>query len=382
MLIVVAGTIGRSVTGGQSWANLNYLLGLRALGHEVYYLEDVGDWSSTYDWDSGEQTESLDHPAQYIDSELRPFEFGEKWVYRAGTQTRGLSLEDLRELCRSADLLLIRGVPMIAWRKEYTWPRRRVFVDVDPGFTQITFSRGDRAHCETIEHCETVFSYGQNLAEPDCPIPPAGRNWQPTLPPLFLPEWPELEPDVGGDFTSIMRWRGVKDREYRGVIYGQKDREFPRFQDLPGQTDQRFRLALVGGGQTQCRRHGWDVIDGHEVSASGDDYRRFIQASRAEFGVAKHGYVLGRVGWFSDRSICYLASGRPVLVQDTGIKWLPDAGVVTFGNLEEAKAGVQEINDEYESHCAAARRFVESRFASDRVLDELLERSMQKESWI
>jgi hypothetical protein len=380
MLILLAGTIGRSVTGGQAWANLQYLLGLRALGHEVYYLEDVGDWSSTYDWEAGQPTESLDYPANYIQAALAEHGLGDRWIYRAGSQTRGRSLSELRDLCQAADLLVIRGVPMIVWRPEYDAPRCRAFIDVDPGFTQISFAKGDSLLQETIGKSESVFTFGRNIGQPDCPIPTGGRRWLKTVPPVFLPEWPVVDENAsdGKAFTSIMRWRGVKDREYNGVNYGQKDREFPQFLDLPKVTAAPFRLALTGGGEKQCRDHGWDVMDGWRASKTPDAYRDFIKNSRAEFGVAKHCYVHGRVGWISDRSICYLASGKPVLIQQTGVDWFSEqSGVLTFTNLAEAAEGVKMIQADYAKHSAAARRLAERHFTSDHVLAELVDASTQ-----
>lgn len=377
MLILLSGTIGRSVTGGQAWANLQYLLGLRAMGHEVYYLEDVGDWSSTYDWEAGQPTDSLDYPADYIHSTLARYGLEHAWIYRAGAETRGRSLGDLRELCRAADLMLIRGVPLIVWRPEYDAPRRRAFIDVDPGFTQISFAKGDRLLEETIGHSESVFTFGQNIGQQGCPMPTGGRHWHKTVPPVFLDEWPVVQEDVSQTFTSIMRWRGVNDREYDGVSYGQKDREFPKLVDLPAATRETFRLALTGGGEKLCVDKGWDVISGWSASKTADAYRQFIQNSRAEFGVAKHCYVQGRVGWFSDRSICYLASGKPVLVQQTGVEWLSDQrGVITYNNLAEAVDGVRMIQSDYTHHSSAARRVAERHFASDQVLSDLLDVAM------
>ena len=141
MRIILTGSIGRSVTGGQGWANLNYLLGLRSLGHEVFYLEDVGQWSSTYDWVAEQMTDSLDYPAEYIAATLEPWGFADHWTYRAGDETRGMSLAEIKAVCQDADLLLIRGVPLLEPRAEYLAINRRAFIDVDPGFTQFRLGR-------------------------------------------------------------------------------------------------------------------------------------------------------------------------------------------------------------------------------------------------
>jgi hypothetical protein len=172
-----------------------------------------------------------------------------------------------------------------------------------------------------------------------------------------------------------MQWRGFRDVVHNGVLYGQKDREFPRFAELPRHTPQPFRVALTGAPPEDLARHGWEVVPGWVPSRTPWSYRAFIRESRAEFGVAKHGYVRMRGGWFSDRSVCYLASGRPVLVQDTGLDdWLPTGkGVVTFDDVPGAVRGVEAINADYEGHRRAARRIAEEYFAAERVLPPLLD---------
>jgi hypothetical protein len=162
------------------------------------------------------------------------------------------------------------------------------------------------------------------------------------------------------------------------VRYGQKDREFPRFLALPTRTGQPFRLALTGAPPEPLEENGWEVVPGWEVSATPWSYQRFVQWSRAEFGVAKHGYVAMRGGWVSDRTLCYLASGRPALVQETGLsERLPTGkGLVTFTGPTSALAGIEQINDDHAGHCAAARALAEEYFAAERVLPLFLERAV------
>jgi hypothetical protein len=181
--------------------------------------------------------------------------------------------------------------------------------------------------------------------------------------------------DEATHFTTVMQWRGHYDVEHDGHRYGQKDVEFPRFVDLPQLSGQQFRLALTGAPAEAFTSRGWEVVPGWEPSRTAASYRDYIRGSRAEFGVAKHGYVETRSGWFSDRSVCFLASGRPILIQDTGFgEAIPtDKGVVTFADLESAVRGVETINDAYEDHCRAARRLAEDVFAADVVLPPLLE---------
>jgi hypothetical protein len=281
-------------------------------------------------------------------------------------------------VCARADLFLVRAVPVALWREEYAWPRRRVFVDADPGFTQIGLETGKKDLLETVSRCERLFTIAQNLGAPDCTIPEAGREWRKTVAPVALPHWPVAADGPATHFTAVMQWRGFRDVVYRGVEYGQKDKEFPKFIGLPRLMPQPFRLALTGAPPDDLEQHGWEVVPGWVPSRTPWSYRAFIQESRAEFGVAKHGYVRTRGGWFSDRSVCYLASGRPALVEDTGLAdWLPvGEGVVTFRNLPGAVRGVEAINADYERHRRAARRLAEEYFAADRVLPPLVEAAM------
>jgi hypothetical protein len=373
MTIILSGTIGRSGLGGQAWASLQYLLGFRALGHEVYYLEDCGRSSWVYRWEHEDWTHELDYPAAYVNECLAPFGLGDRWIYRDNYRSLGIPLEKFRAVCTEADLLLLRAVPFWNWREEYGLPHHRAFIDVDPGFTQITLANGDQGWVEGVARCQTRFTYGQRFGAHDCPIPDTGGPWRKTLPPVFLPEWPLAE-SAATLFTSVMRWQGFKEVSHQGVSYGQRDREFDRFRDLPSLTPQPFQIAQMGIKPQVMEAHGWQVVPGEVVSRTPASYRSFIQQSRAEFSVPKNGYVKMRGGWFSDRSVCYLASGRPVLIADTGLaEWLAiGQGVVTFTDPESAVAGVNSINRNYERQRTSARRLAEEVFSTDKVLPALL----------
>ena len=375
MIVVLAGSIGRFPVGGHAWVDLQYLLGLRELGCDVYYLEECGPGSWVYDWQTEQITTDLGYPTEYLRKCLEPFGLGARWIYRAGDAALGMDVEEFRGVCERADLLILRGVPLPWWREEYAWPRRRAFVDCDPGFTQFRLASGSAQLGEAAARCERHFTVGQGVGEPGCGVPEVGLRWHRMLPPVALSEWPEAPPGAATHFSSVLQWRSYKEVEHAGVRYGNKDREFPHFLDLPRRTAQPFRMALTGAPPEWLARHGWDVVSGWLASLTTDDYRRFIQASRAEFGVAKHGYVATRSGWFSDRSACYLASGRPVLVQETG---LPDAlqggrGLLTFRDADGALRAIDRINADYAGHCRAARALAEEHFAAGRVLSGLLE---------
>lgn len=377
MKIILAGTIGRSGLGGQAWASLQYLLGFRALGHEAFYLEDCGDTTFVWDWEKAEWNYDLDYPATYVNECLSQFGFARNWIYRTDSGSRGMPLTDFQDLCASADLLILRASPLWTWRKEYDLPRRRAFIDVDPGFTQITLANGDKGWREGVARAERRFTVSQRIGAPGCAIPLDGGPWLKTLPPVFMPEWPvaDGEPE---HFTSIMRWQGFRDVHYKGVSYGQRDQEFPRFLDLPRQTAQKFRIAQMGTQPEMLAARGWQVVPGELISRTPDSYRAFIQQSRAEFSVPKNGYVKMRGGWFSDRSVCYLASGRPVLIEDTGLAdWLPiGEGLLTFTDPKTALDGVEQMNSDYARHRRAARDLAQSVFSTERVLPKLIEDAM------
>jgi len=376
MTIIVSGGIGRSGLGGQAWAYLQYLIGFRELGHDVYYLEDCGETSSVWNWDTEEWTQELDFPAAYVRDCLEPFGFANRWVYRTTAESAGMDLAMFKSVCARADLLVMRAIPLWDWRPEYNLPRRRIFIDVDPGFTQLNIASGDTGFADALRRCERLFTLGQRVGRPDCPIPTAGWDWLKTLPPVALSEWPYVEGGLRTHFTSVMRWDGFQDANYEGKTYGQKDQEFARFINLPKQTTQRFRIAL--NGPETLAEFGWEIVPGQIATRTPQAYRQFIQQSRAEFGIAKHGYIKAQPGWFSDRSVCYLASGAPLLIQDTGLRdWLPlGDGIIAFRDLPAIMHGIEAINANYEHHRRAARALAEDYFSTRKVLPALLDAAM------
>jgi len=377
MTIIFAGTIGRSGLGGQAWAGLQYLLGFRALGHEVYYLEDCGRSSWVYQWEKEDWTHELTYPAAYVQACLEPFGLGDRWIYRDSSGFLGLPPDQFRDVCAHADLLLLRAPPFWVWRLEYDLPKRRAFIDIDPGYTQMSIANGDAALAQGIGRFEKRFTCGHRVGQPGSAIPLDGGPWLPTVPPVYLPEWAMAQSEAT-HFTSVVRWQGFKEVVFDGVAYGQRDREFARFLELPRQTSQRFRLAQVGMKPEVLEDHGWEAVAGEVFSRTPALYHRFVQNSRAEFSVPKHGYATMRGGWFSDRSVCYLASGRPVLIEDTGLHdWLPCGdGLVTFTDLDSALAGIDRINSNYQQHQQAARQLAEMTFSTEVVLPRLLQEAL------
>jgi hypothetical protein len=375
MRIVLVGSIGRFPVAGHAWINLQYMLGFQALGHEVYYLEDCGQESYVYDWQRQEMRQDLDYPADFIRRALGPHGFDGRWIYRAGEHSAGMTITAMADICQSADLLMIRGAPLPHWRDEYRQARRRAYLDVDPMFTQVKALREDSSLRKTIDGCQVLFTIAQRIGAPDCAIPDLGRSWQRTVSPVYLPEWPVASPSAPAALSTIMQWSAYRAVSWEGVEYGNKQNEFPRFADVARVTAPPFCVAMTGRPPEHVDTSGWQIIDGMSVSSTLEEYRHFIQSSLGEFAVAKHGYVASRGGWFSDRSVCYLASGRPVVVQDTGLEtWLPVGdGLLTFQTPEDAVTAVADVQARYAWHCRMARQLAEEYFATDIVLPRLLD---------
>ncbi len=378
MRIILAGCIGRFPLAGHAWITSQYLLGLRSLGHDVYYLEDAGEESWVYQWNRQQLTNDIHYPADFIARMLDPIGMDGRWIYRTSHQSAGMSADELRDICQAADLLLVRGAPIVAWRDEYGAPRRRAFIDVDPLFTQVKATQGDPHLSETLDRCEHLFTIAQRIGKTDCTIPLIKRQWHVTVSPVFLPAWQIAQEEPIYPFTTVMQWDSYDCVHHSGVAYGNKSHEFPRFAAVPRHAQADFSIAMIGRPPEHLDIRGWQIVDGTIVSSTPDDYRTFIQNSFAEFSVAKQGYAISRGGWFSDRSVCYLASGRPVVVQDTGLcDWLPVGhGVICFQTVSEAVDAVTEVQQHYGEHRLAARRIAEDYFSTDRVLPTLIQQAL------
>jgi hypothetical protein len=373
--ILCSGYLVRYPLGGHSWHQLQSLVGLRRLGHDVTFLEEWGWPSSCYDPERDEMTASPSYGISYLRSLLRPHGLDDHWCYLAEDGTaHGMPREQLAQLCRECDVYFSLG--NINWIPELEECKRRVLVDGDPVFTQIEghgLGQFSRYH--------TLFTSGENVHRRGCEMPTAGERWLPTRQPVVLDLW---EADVGARsaaFTTVANWSAYGDSEHAGVVYGQKDHEFERFISLPRETGEPMEIAL-GDASAEVRqrltRRGWRLADALEITRTPSSYQDYLRASRAEFSVTKHAFAVARCGVFSERSTSYLATGRPVVIQDTGFsEFLPcGAGVLPYRTRQEAKVAIRHLNADYEAHCRAARRLVEEFFDARRVLPDLLERSL------
>ena len=368
MKILFAGIIARYPFGGVTWCSLMYLLGLRALGHDVFYLEDTGECV----YDPVENTRATDptYGTTYIHDALEPFGLGDRWAFvNYDGSYHGRSAEEVRRFCGDADLFLNLSGGSWFWRVEYARIPRSAFIDSDPAFTQLAIAKGVPWYVEFFRRYDRLFTFGANIGTPASPVPVGDFSWLKTWQPVTVDDW-RTERRPGDHFSTVMTWQ----IESFTDVGGNKDQEFLRFIDLPARTPQRFELA-VNGPQALLREHGWATVDAMRVSRTPREYREFIHGSKAEFGVAKHTYVATRSGWFSDRTECYLAAGRPALVQDTG--WsahLPAGdGLLAFSTPDEALAGIERINADYGRHAARAQEVAREHFDARVVLPRLLD---------
>jgi hypothetical protein len=305
----------------------------------------------------------------YIHAALEPFGLGDRWAFvNYDGSYHGRDAGAVRAFCADADLFLNLSGGSWFWRDEYARIPRKAFIDSDPAFTQLAIAKAEPWYVEFFQRFDRLFTFGANIGTPASSIPTGAFSWHKTWQPVTVDHWAtDLTPR--NRFTSVMTWQ----IESFTDVGGNKDQEFLKFIDLPSRTAQPFELA-INGPQGLLREHGWNTVDAMGASRSLWDYRNFIQTSRAEFGVAKHTYVSTRSGWFSDRTECYLSAGRPALVQDTG--WtahLPHGeGLLAFTNADEALAGIDRINSDYERHARRAAEIAREHFDSGRVLTRLL----------
>ena len=352
--------------GGATWAVLQYVLGLRRLGHDVTFVEPLD--------------ELTDARVSYFRDVTGEFglERSAALVRTGSEETVGLSYAELRRRAHAADLLLnVNGI--LAEQPLVDPIGRRVYLDIDAGFNQLWHAtqgidRGFGAHTDHV-------SIGQAIGEPGCPVPDCGIQWRKTFQPVVLEHWPVANGIRYDALTTVGNWRGYGSFEHDGVFFGQKAHSLRPLIDLPTRTDEEFVLALaIHPDETRdleaLEANGWRLADPAQVAATPAAYREFIQSSKAEFGLVKHGCLAAPCGWFSDRSVCYLASGRPVVAQETGFsRFVPTGeGLFAFETTDEALAAVEELRRDYPRHARAARELAQEYFDSDKVLTRMLEK--------
>jgi len=360
---------------------LHYLLGLRALGYDPYYVEDSGRW--VYDPRINDLSPDATGNLDAIVPVLEANGFGEHWAFRGnypGGECYGMTEAEILRLYREADAFLnVTGAQEI--REEHMGCPRRIYVESDPFAMQVGVDQGDQVITARLAAHDMHFSFGENLGAADCTVPLARFTWLPTRQPVVLDLWQGSQLIGGSTYNTITTWHNKgKNLMYGGDnYYWTKDREFERYLTLPQRRDVGFELATSVDADVDqmLRAHGWGRSDSVEVSSNVDRYRDYIQGARGEFTVARDQYVRPRTGWFSDRSACYLAAGRPVITQETGFsKFIPTGkGLFSFNTMDEVLGAVDSIESDYAGNCAAAREIAHEYFSAEKVLGSLMDRA-------
>ena len=395
--IVVVGTLASMPYAGMAWMHMQIAQGLRRLGHDVYYMEVSSIWP--YDPVRQMKVDDSDYALPYLAGVAERFDLADRWAYRRSyddAEWLGMPRARAEALLADADLTLdIAGATRLRTREALT-TRRLVYYGTDPVYDDIVFATGDRVTRQAFDQYDDFVTYGENIGRPDCPIPPFPRLRARTRQPILLDCW-HTDRAPREQFTTVCNWRvGGHDIIFEGeTYYWSKDREFMKFIDLPRRVGSPVELAMgltneratrpglgdviptLGMTEDEGRRlaaHGWTLIDAHGFTTDPSTYRDYIQTSKAEFTVAKDQNVRLRSGWFSERSACYLAAGRPVITQDTGFgSVLPTGeGLFAFTTLDQIVAAFDPVNTDYQRHRRAARAIAEEYFRAETVLARLL----------
>ena len=374
LTILVGGRIATVPNqGGWTWVILQFLLGLQQLGHDVYFVEFLPKHALSPAESMLRDSENGAYFRRVV-SEFG-FENQSALILEETKESVGLSYTDLRTIAKRATVLLnvsgafsdhalVEGIPI------------RVYLDLDPAFTQLWQTQNIDMHFDGSTHFTTV---GLALGGPNCDVPTCGVRWIPIRQPVVLKQWPSANGIVRDGLTTIANWRGYGSVEHNGVFYGQKAHSLRQFMTLPNSTSEQFTLALsIHPDEKQdlaaLKANGWRLVDPRSVAATPSQYREFVQGSKAEFGIAKNGYVASQCGWFSDRSVCYLASGRPVIAQETGFSsHLPTGeGLFAFRTEDDVLAAIEALRLDYGRQSRAARAVAMEYFDSGKVLGDLL----------
>jgi hypothetical protein len=358
-----------------AWNTIQHLVGLRRLGYEVYYVEATGVWPFNA------TTDDCTFPVTYISSLLNRFGFQDRWAYVAAHsdgRCYGLSALQVQKLYARADAIVnLFGGTML--RDEHMICPIRIYLETDPVVHQLRIANGEQRYIDLVGAHTALFTWGANYGAPDCSVPVAPFTYKPTRSPVMLEYWDAPCNPAARYFTTVGHWdQSVKDLEYNGERYSwSKHREFLKILDLPRCTSQEFSLALAiddPAAVQMLEGYGWHVEDAYTASKTLESYREYIWGSRGELTVAKDMNVRLRSGWFSERSACYLAAGKPVVTQETGFsKSLPTGlGLFAFRTLEDIPPAIEAINSDYQKHAQAAKEIAAEYFDAKKVLRQVM----------
>ncbi len=377
--IIIAGYIVGGPLGGLVWHHLQYVLGLHLLGYNVLFVEDSDDYPSCYNPQTQQLTTDATYGLQFIEQVFAKYGLKNKWAYYNyhTNSWQGNSVAQIKIFAEKAEVFInLSGVNPL--REMFQKIPVRVFIDTDPAFTQIRHLTEEGAMNNAKKH-NRFFSFGENFGKQNCTIPADGFDWLPTRQPVVMNVWNnDSNADVTAKWTTVMQWDSYKTRSYNGHDYGMKSLSFDAFASLPKLVTDKFELAI--GSATAPREklmhQGWLVADPVAITKTPETFQQYILASKGEWSIAKHGYLASNSGWFSERSCGYLASGRPVVVQDTGFSKLIETGngLFAFTNMHEAIAAINAVNGNYPAHCTAAKNIAAEYFSADKVLASIMQR--------
>jgi hypothetical protein len=383
--VVVMGFMGSMPIAGVIWQHIHYIVGLQRLRHHVYYIEDSA--RLPYNPETFEVTDEFNYAAKVLRQLGSDFDFKNRWAYCArylpGNPTAGLPLKKIRQLYRAADAILnVCGTQ--EFNDDLLGSDRILYVESDPGVEQIKIDKGVQSTIEYLRRHRALFTFGENVGTKSFPVPTHGFKWLPTRQPVVTDLW-----KTSGAlrrtavFTSVANWStsGLKDITWRGKKYlWNKSLEFLRFISAPEKSGEPFELATnIDDVKTQTRflQNRWRLRCPLQLSVDYWRYRDYVRYSKGEFTVAKDQYVRLNTGWFSDRSACYLAAGRPVITQETGFSksYGDKLGLLSFRSLDEIVDAVKKINANYARHSRAARALAQEFFEAEKVVKSILDRA-------
>lgn len=382
----MGGFIGLYPTGGVTWDYIQYPLALQLMGHEVYYIEDTVQYSRFQT--NGKVWNDASDSVNYLKHTMEKFGFKDRWAYRdiASGNCYGLSLDKVKKICKTADIFINISASTFL-RDEYLAIPKRVLIDSDPMFTQIEYyqeclknENTDRYKMKfVVENHTHLFTFGEHINKEGCKIPNFLFNWIPTRQPICLTYWDKMIPVEKSDsFSSIMNWSVRSEMIYKKEKWGQKDIEFEKIINLPELLPNiNFEILITGITEqlkSNIKNHGWKVSDPLQKITTADSYQDFIASSVGEFSVAKETYVKSNSGWFSCRSACYLASGKPVVTQETGwSNYIPAGlGLFAFQDIQTATTALIEVTSDIERHSKAAKEIAREYFDSTKILNALI----------
>ncbi|HTJ09149.1 MAG TPA: hypothetical protein VL393_05615 [Candidatus Binataceae bacterium] len=376
--IVVLHLAARYPFAGVMWQLIHHLVGLRELGFDVYYLEDHGAW--VFDPIADTVSPNAGRNLKLLAAVMERYGFRDRWAFFDVTsgEYQGMGRERSLQLLAEADAV-INLCGATEPREEHRRTRCLVYLETDPGAAQVRYADGEPLVTQIIDAHRVHFTYAANIGEPDCLLPTTGLRWHPTRPPVLLGEWPaQSAAPMPAAFTTVGTWRNKgNDVEFGGrTYYWSKHVNFVKMLDVPRRAAVAVELATdlsSGPDYERALAGGFTFRPVVPMSLDIDTYRGYVSASRGEFTVAKDLYVSTHSGWFSDRTVCYLAAGRPAVTQFTGFeKFIPaGAGLVGFADAAEAVEALRAVAADYPRHARAAREIACEYFDARRLLGEL-----------